>query len=219
MTNWDIFKYTNFILNQDVSGNMIRPEDFDLALRVYSIKHYQALLKKYEEDKIITSSIRRFRELEEVALVNGDGELPEDFRYNSSLTCFFGAEQKVKVDFVTDEEWSDRMTSSFMQPSLRHPIAILTGLNDIKVLPVEIEMVELSYLRSPDTPVFVVSYDSDDNMVYVDDPAANPTSVELDFEYIDKLEIAYMILSDRGINVRDGQIVQYSQFLKEHKEQ
>lgn len=213
MNNFDLYKYINFILNQDISGNTLSPDEYDRLLKVHSIKHYYSLLEKYEVNKLIGNRIKRFKAEDTISLTAGVGALPEDFEYVSDMTSIFDEDKTAKVDLVTDEEFAVRIASSISMPSERHPIAKLTGEDSFLVLPDTIEEVTLYYLRTVEEPVFEYDYDANDNLIYED-----VLSNELDFEDIDKLEVAYAILADRGINVRDANIVQYSQFIKEDKE-
>jgi hypothetical protein len=213
MNNFELLQYINFVLNKDRQGNTISSPEYEIMLQATSVEYFRELVRGYELNLINTNSVKRFKSTANIVVTTGIGDLPADYEYHSASLFTYqvnGDPTKwKKIDIVTDEEWDARISSSIKYPTQKNPIGKIVG-DKIHILPLSIQAFRLAYLRTPNVPEFAMTLDQDDVEVYDDQ-----NSVELDFEEFDKLKIAQMILSYRGVNLRDVNIVQYAEAIKE----
>ncbi len=113
--------------------------------------------------------------------------------------CNTGSSIK-RVEIVPDAEFTDRLPSNLIPPTVRRPSGTYTQLGwDIQ--PEEIKTVLLTYLRLPVTPVRL--FNAQD--VYV------PTgSVQFEFPQICMQDILMMLLDAAGISVQDDEVIAYA---------
>jgi hypothetical protein len=209
----ELLNYVNFIINKNQSGNVVSPAEYTNLLQRASTEYQHKLLQDYEINQRITNSIRRFKvDSNVIQIINGQGTLPSDFLYTSGTVIKYKINKNPlifkTIDLVTDAEYDTRITSSIEMPTMKNPIAKLVG-SHIIVRPKTIKTIFLSYLRIAESPVYAYTLDSNDNIVY-----STTNSTELDFEEHDKIKIAGIILSWMGLNLREGEMAQYAELIK-----
>jgi len=215
MNNLDLYKYVNFIVSEDAYGNTFNPSEFDNLLKILSISYHQRLVLQYEADKIQTHSIRRFKTDSTQPVVDGLASLPADYHYLSTALAQYESDGEYKysvLPILSDEAFALRLKSPIKRATEKNPFCRIK-VNKLEVLPEIISFVRVMYIRKPLVPNFVLTLDADDNpTVYT-----SQSIVELDFEDYDKIKIAHEILSLRGVNLKEPNLVQFAEILKQQE--
>ena len=235
MININDFKeFVYFVMNKEGKGS-VSPNEFNIAtysaLRTYTMQkygndaEYQPLMpipkRSWQITYKITHDLKHLLEKRLFSVVDGnmklpdgksydlDGDLAPEYLHISSINYNYVVKNepltimKVPVQILTDAEFSTIESSMVRIATQRFPKASF-GSNYISVLPKEIQSIYLTYLRQPIEPLW--SYSLVDNRpVY--DPA---NSVDLDAPTEAFNDIAMLTLNLMGINLRDGDLTQYS---------
>jgi hypothetical protein len=102
-----------------------------------------------------------------------------------------------EVEFITDANWSDRVSSKIDYPDKKYPCAKWIGNNKIQFLPRDLKSVNFTYLREPIAPVLGYTYDGNNDIVY------NPTtSTQFEWPQVCLSDIANMIYSIMAGNLK-----------------
>lgn len=221
---------TTLVRDKSSEINIV-PEQWGMLMKLASLKHYKRKLGLPEEyapgrplptqipeiSQRITDDLLPFKmfmgrsgqpKLQVAA--NGEAVIPADFFYPLSLlyAVVDGTLKYKEVDILTDKEWTDYMSSSIITPSKKYPIANFQK-NYIRFMPVNLQSVEFTYLKKPVDPVYAFTY-ANGFLEY--DPI---NSVELEWDELNQIDILYMLLSDLGIIVTRGDIVQVAEKVKQ----
>ena len=237
MDNYFIFNLCQYILNEEQSGNALPPDEFNRLMRVCSLELTRQVFKVYEEGQDVTDALERFKSREFLTFEEGVADLPEDYRKVSFMLGSIpgsgedeAESSKSWVDFVSDYEWGERQITYITRPTIYHPIARVVD-ETLEILPITITNGEFHYLRIPDTPFMDYYYSSDGRIVYFpegthdlsdgeqsrdgeEDITIISENVELDWNEPEQLIIVGMICSKAGANLKEAQIVEYSELLK-----
>jgi len=170
--------------------------------------------------------------------VNAQGiaQKPTDFYKRLSLS-YWHIENKVSrklrdILVVNDDAWVNRLSSALSLPTLKQPIANFQN-NYIRFYPLVNTRVNFTYRKLPVKPIYDYYITSIGEYKYLA-PGTSHTllageegsggetsgvvassSVELEWADIDKLNIISKILSLQGINIRDRQIIEYAELIKQ----
>ena len=232
----ELLDYLNFVINKEQSGNSLKPKNYNTLLYVSNIEYFNkkfGLPEEYrpghpfpsqawETTQNMTDSLRKFKVklgYDNTPLVissNGKADIPANYAHYSSLRYNLAINENCdstismrSIDILTDAQWADRVGSSINPPSYEYPICMFQN-NYIQFLPLDLKFVEFTYLRFPETPSYIYTVDSYDNIVY---DAIN--SIQLEWEDNDIMNIAKLILSKIGINLRETSIVNYAEMQKQ----
>ena len=220
MTNQDLYDYIEFVANRDGRGNIVSPDEYAMLLPIYSEKHFQVLLSAYEVDDNNTRSMRRFKKtkgMDNMGIAvshTGRATVPDDFYKLDEAFAHVYISPKVnsfrKVEVLTLAQYTSRLSSVVEQPTMIYPVCTEMG-SYIQVFPY-FKTLAISYIRKPLTPVYNYTITVDGVIQY-----NSATSVDLDYEYIDKLRIANIFLQEMGINMRDGDLIQMAELMKRNE--
>lgn len=166
---------------------------------------------------------------------NGIASLPSDYYYPSSLSFKHAinscSEMIIKtrmIEVVTDAQWDDVVSHPIKQPTYKYPVCNFQN-TFIRFLPNNLRFVDFIYLRQPKTPVYDYYFGTDGSYIYLpqginytlqagEQGSNGQTSgvvvsqtQELEWDDINKLDIAALILQHIGINLREGALMQYSE--------
>jgi hypothetical protein len=138
---------------------------------------------------------------EEVTPVGQIVSLTQDWYY--ILDWYTSA--SITSDLIGVEEVSNRVRNFITAPTLSHPCAYIVP-EGLKVFPTGItSKVTVLYYRWPVTPVFLIKDITEDNLEVEYDA---DSSVELEWDDGNKLDILSMILQDMGLNIERQDVVQ-----------
>jgi hypothetical protein len=212
------------IANKAQTGNLT-PSDFNSlmprAFQQWVYKTYDDMTdgRGWQSNQSITDDLRFLLVRNKVMQVAKDGSLsvPNDYLHLSSINYNYTRAYKGKtitklkpVDVVRDNERAAFTGSDIYAPLLESKKYVISAFFDtyLQFYPANVGRVEFTYLRKPIDPVW--------NFTVVNGrPVYDPiTSVDLEApdEAVD--EIAMIALSLFGINIRDQELISFSEAQK-----
>lgn len=211
MTNFDLYKLLNFIVNKDVYSRAITPDQFDLELKSKNLRLMRKRLGLPETyipgaanegagvNQMTDKDLLPF--LVEQTLNPTAGVLVLTTGWYYILDWY--TTTSITSDLISYEEVSNRLRNYITAPTALHPAGYIvpTGL---KVYPTTITGVTVIYYRKPVTPVFATTINS--TTLVLEYNVAG--SVELEWDDSAKLDILNMILQDMGLNIERGDVQQ-----------
>ena len=232
----ELYDYINYISNKEVSGNTLTPEQYNTVLKAVNIEFLKLKLglpeeyqfgitqprQAYEISRKITEDIRHLKvwmgepgtsplavNSNGIAIIPSDHAYPSSVRYRSftNTSCDTQDENVRTIEILYDDQLGDRLGNSIKNPTLEDPICSFYD-TFIQFYPKNLKWVDYTYIRHAATPVFAYTIEND-TVTY--DPA---NSTELDWPEQTHVDIARLILSKIGINLKDVNLVQYEEMKK-----
>ncbi len=226
-----MYKLIRFIGNKDFDGNIITPTRFNELIKVVNIELFRnkyGLPEEYQPGRPVpleyvdvtlknTDDLKAFR----VPLVNTPvvaGVLPWPVNYAHRDTILYNFTKTInsvatilprEVEILREGPMAERRGNYTKRPTTQNPCGVVR-LDGIHIYPTTITLVDFYYFRFPVDPVF--GYTEADG--YITEDAA--TSTQFEFTKDEHITLARMICSYIGINLREGDILNYAQLkLKE----
>jgi len=116
--------------------------------------------------------------------------------------------REVDVKVVKDDEIGYYLNSEIVYPEASHPICCFYDTY-LQVYPTDLKEILFTYIRYPKRAIWNYTIA---NGVAVYDPVG---SVDIELPEESMTEIAVTFLSSVGIHIRDGDLIQYSNFVKQ----
>lgn len=230
MTVDELKRFVEFIINKEQSGNSITPDQFNLLLGRASDDYFKlkyGLPEEYQpgsplprqayavSQKII-DDLRPFIKTGSLTIdAEGKGKYPTDYVHVSAVRYMFITQDECgdpKAVEKTVTELEDNQVAEISSHSLRFPTKeypYYTFYSDhIQFFPNDLNTVKFNYLKYPEQAVWGFEIEND---VAVYNP---DTSTQLPWPKITHNDIARMILSYEGINLREQQLIQYVETIK-----
>jgi hypothetical protein len=226
MTLFDIFSLVEYISNKDFSGNVITPDKFKLLIKVVNIEHFRnkyGLPEEYQPGRPIpieyaditiknTDDLKAFKtRLPNRAVVNGVMAYPSNYAHRDSIVYNYTktinnvvTSLPKNVEILREVEFVSREGNYTKRGTVSNPIGVMRS-DGIHIRPITITAADLNYFRWPIDPVF--SYTQGDGFITYN--AA--TSVEFEWPVDEHYTLTKQILSLVGINLREADLVQYSE--------
>lgn len=113
-----------------------------------------------------------------------------------------------EIEMIRSNEWGKRVNSRINEPTNKRPVAELRDTY-IQIMPVTVSFMRFEYLRHPIKPLWASTI-VNNRPVY---DAAN--SVDMDAPKEAENELAVIALSYLGINMREADLIQYAEAMKE----
>ena len=123
--------------------------------------------------------------------------------YTSSLRLMFGSDE-YDAKLMTDEEMGKIIGSAILKPTITHPAYTMYS-DYVQVFPKNPFRVKWTYLRYPKTPIWAYTLQNG-RPVY-----DSSLSTDLDAPEDAENKIAMMMLSYLGINMREQEVIAYSE--------
>lgn len=217
MTNFDLYRLLNFIVNKDVYAQAMSEGEFELELRSKNLRHFRVRLglpegyktgdvtKAVESTRINQSDLTPFLTTGSFANVNGLVTVTGWYY----ILDFYSASSR-SADIISYQEFSSRVRDPQTKPTAKDLVAYIVK-EGLRVLPATVTPVSVIYYRKPVDPVFR-TLTNPQTLELEYDPV---NSVELEWDDANKLDIMHMILQDMGVNIVRGDIVQYANKLVE----
>lgn len=232
MTLLEIINAVNYLIGSKRPENpLLTPKRFESMLHMASLKHFKRKLglpeeyqvgmplprQAYEVTQKISEDLRPFKvELDgyhsALMFVNGVSSYPPDYYYPLSVAPIINHEvgsvvKRARV--VTDGRW-DEMHGNYVDiPNDEYPVVNFQA-NSIRISPSTIRIAKMTYLRLPKKPVYGVTTT---DLVTTYNPT---TSVQLEWDEPNQIDIMYILLSDLGVSVQRQDIFQIAE---KHKAQ
>jgi len=226
MTLIEIYNLIEYISNKDFDGNIVTPEKFADLIKVVNIELFRkktGLPEEYQPGRPIPA------EFIDVTLINQDDLKPFKIRlpnrtvtagvmsypadYAHLQTLVYNYSKTIngiattlprQVEMLREAEFAARSGNYTKLPTTQHPIGIIRG-DGLYILPATITSADLNYLRWPVDPVFNYTI-GDGYLTY-----SASTSVEYEWSRGLHMTLTRMILSLVGINLREEQLIAYSE--------
>ncbi len=225
MTLMDMFNLIKYVTNKDFDGNIITPERFNELIKVVNIELFRnkyGLPEEYQSGSPVpqeyaditlknTDDLKAFK----MALINTtvtNGILPfasdyahrDSIIYNYSKTINGIATIFPKpVEILRESEFAAREGNYTKRPTVANPIGVVRS-DGIHIRPITITTVDFSYYRWPVDPEF--EYVLGDGYVTYD----AVTSIPFEWPQDEWLTLTMLILKYIGVNLREADIIQYS---------
>ncbi len=209
----EVKKFFSFIVNKVQSGT-VQPANFNVMAARAQMELYEKEVKAWQETQQITDSMKTFLKatILNPSTTTGKANYPSDYVHTSTVRSYYvrtgGNSVEVPVREIDNDDYGEAMVSEVAPPTKRFPI--LTYYDTyIQFLPKDINIVFLDYFRLPAPPVW--GYNSVNGR-----PVYDPSqSTDIEFPDSDFNEIVFMMCSYMSINIREGQLTQYSEMMKQ----
>ena len=230
----EIYDLVFYMVNKDQQGNNLNSDEFNVLLKAVNIgffkqryglpEEYQpgTPLPKisYEITQKITDDLRALKVRmgvdSGVMIVNAQGmaNIPSDYVHFSSAkynmikdnTCGNVTTKARNIEHLSDAQINDRLGDSIKMPTHRDPV-FATYSTYFQFYPKDLRNVHFTYLRMPVTPFYNTSIDE------ISDTENYLETGSVHFEYPEDCyeDIARMICSYIGINLRSTDLINYSE--------
>lgn len=214
MTNWDMYRLANFIANNDELAQAMGVTDFGLELAAKSMRHFRnriGLPEAYRQGQIVagvestrlnnSDLVPFLRDGIEITISGGKAVLPGWY-----YILDYWSDTSRSSEIITYGEYSRRRTG-LKAPTTKDLVAYIVA-DGLKVFPITgVTKVYVTYYRKPATPKFVTTVNQTTLKLEYN---AND-SVELEWDDGNKLDILHMILTDYGLNIERGDVVQIAE--------
>ena len=238
----DFKTFTEFLAKKSGKGNYASPSQFNqlvnraliefIYLRNGNKQEYQAGRPvpriSYEKTSDVMDDLRYIKEVREFVVVDSKIGIPDgstvkdingaicpEYIHLKSLRHYYFVQTSTSIvkkqydlDVIVESELGMRLVSAVEPPSKRYPIAQINS-GDITVYPSDIQYVVMDYTRYPATATWNYT-ETNGRPVY---NSIGSIDIELPKECMN--ELAMMYLSFLGINMRDAELVQYSEMNKQ----
>jgi hypothetical protein len=216
MTNHDIIKIVNFVLNKDINGNAFGAAEFTSMINAQSLRLFydkMGLTQEYQLNapvarsgvglsKKLTQDLLPFYKTTTKAVVGGMVSLA-GLSSEFVITVIPVPIIARGFDDVNADELGNRLSNPITAPSLSDPIMVWTASNTFMVYPATITRVTVHYYEEP--AAALVTFTTDPVTLL---PVYSGT--ELAWSNSNKVEIAYRILRDAGVNIERSDVMQYA---------
>lgn len=201
-----IHDFIKFITGKGQTGYH-SPEEIDDAIHVSSRMLFDEKKKVYEETREITVDLLPFITDPTSLSLNGSGiaTIPGTFKYLVAMT---GGTNGVDVTEVDKGSLAYHINDPLCPPSADYPICAFYKTT-IQFYPITLTNVKITYLKEPIKPVWAYTIVSN-RFVYDD-----ASSIDIEWGEENHNEIIMKTMDYLGINLREGDLVQFSQSKKQ----
>jgi len=225
MTLFEQWELINYIVNKDYEGNVVTPDRFAqlcvvVNMDLFKVKmglpeDYQPgapISRQYLDATQRLTDETVFLKTRVAAQAVASGIVAYPANYFGFDAMRYGYQRQVDgspkviwkpVEALTEDQYSDRAGNSIKEPTAKNPVCLFRS-NGIHVYPTTIVQVDFNYVRYPTDPVF----DYDLQTGYITE-GSSPTEYEWPAHL--HMDLARMILSYIGINIREQQLEQYAE--------
>jgi hypothetical protein len=229
MTLFEQFTLIKYIVNKDFSGNIITPETFKDLIKVVNIDLFRSkygLPEEYQPGRPIpnefvditlknTDDLKAFKTfLPNTPVVAGVLPYPVNYAHRDTVTYSFtkiingvATVLPIPVEVLREEQFNERNGNYTKRPTTANPIGVVRS-DGIHIRPLTITSVDYAYYRFPIAPVF--AYVIGDGFITYD----SAMSTEYEWPIDEHMTLTSMILQYIGVNLREADIIQYSELKK-----
>jgi hypothetical protein len=178
----DLFDIINYIIDKEQAGNALSTTEYN-----FNLPNIQWDLVNSELDKLVKdaltpisgvmingSILNPFKKTAQLLPVDGSATLPDDyvrfmsfgqFGYNDPIKQVTVGQQYREITPVSSDGYVRVQNNVYARPDI-HPVVKILGTT-IYVIPYDIPLVNLDYIRTPLTPYYDYCQDSIGNAVYM----------------------------------------------------
>lgn len=202
----EVHDLVNFLAGKNIATKQ-PPERIDLAIYEVITELFNTYYDNYVKTQKIDDYLTPFKRKATIAVTAGIGQLPLDYKHKRTVTTAADKE----VDVVPDKFWNNRKNSAVTPPTTLAPICRLEmavpesgePTRTIEVYP-SVNVI-VHYFKEPRVPKYAYTKVGDR---YVYDEA---NSVDIEFPRGLFNDIKKRVCSSMGINIRDRDLVNYSE--------
>lgn len=201
----EIYNLLNKIYTNKGSTSYIDIDQFTEVLKQASRQKYDDTFKSWQLTQEITDDMRPFLvDPTPLTLSNGIANFPPNYHHLAQITYGIMDDE---VDIVDTGSFAARKNSELMQPE-KYPICVQRSTT-IEFYPKALTGVKLTYFRLPADPVIPVSYATGREVI----DWATATDLEWKGDAVNS--ITNKVLESFGVNMKDVELIQFSQANKE----
>lgn len=203
----EIYNLLNKIYTNKGTTSYIDIDQFTEVVKQASRQKYDETFKSWQLTQEITDDMRPFLvDPTPLILTNGIAPYPANYHHLAQVT--YGVMDD-EADIVDTGSFAARRNSELMQPD-KYPICKLRSTN-IEFHPKVLSGVKITYFKLPTDPIIPVSYASGREVI----DWANCTDLEWRGDSVNS--ITNKVLESFGVNMKDADLIQFSQANKEEK--
>jgi hypothetical protein len=219
LTNFNIIQLVNIAVNRDINTQAFSTAEYQTMINSNSIRKFKIKLglpEEYSKDypvaqegvgltKKIEQDLEPFLHYDVLPVAGGVLDLSsKDIGYLIDLVPSPVGTRG--MDYITLSEVGDRLNNPITEPTADDPVYYRTAKDTFSVAPVSIVNVSTAYYKNPVEAVVIITADPTTLLPVYDANA----STELEWDDINKIDIAYMIIRDAGVNIERADVVQYA---------
>lgn len=217
LTNFDIIKIVNLAINKDISGNAFTPDEYKTLINTHSMRLFREKLgvpQEYQpnapigrEGVSITKenemALLPFQVVETIATVDGQASLSgKNVAYIS--TVLPSPQIARGFDECFPFELGDRLKDPITKPTEKDPVMVWRSPILVDIYPTSVANVTFYYYRYPTQANFTITPN-------VNTLLPEYTSItELQWSDPHKIEIAYRVIREAGVNIEKQDAVALS---------
>lgn len=212
--NINTFKvFVEFVSNKAQSGNTVSPSQFNAIANRAQMQLFEKDFQTFLATGSVSEFLKTFLKNSTTSVpVSGLLPYPSDWEHASAIRSYYvragGLSTEIPVIEVKNSSWGAISTSQLQVPSKRFPKYSEFG-NGIRFLPKTIGTIMLDYFKTPTPPVW--------GFTTVSGRPVYDASSSTDFEWdgFSLNNVASMYLSLIGVNLKDGELSQFSEAYKQ----
>ena len=233
MTVCEILRYIRYMANKPQKGNALSPQEYNLSLQDANVFVFNDELSKFNTGDVIPEVLRRFlTPITAGTITAGVYTLPSDFAEIATVAFTVSVGGAVKLGRFVSDSAASRMRTSTVYKLQENPIAVMRS-GTVQVYPTNAADFQFQYLREPLQPVYDYYMDANLNEVCLaygqsytlgagetgsdgtTSGGVTSNTIELDWDNEIHPRIVSYIARDLGLNIREGDLVQFANMKKE----
>lgn len=228
----ELKQFLDYITNKEQSGNTMTPDQYNMLLRrgmedqyswLYGL--YQSYIEgnpypkvAYEQTQLVKDFLRIFKVTTPISVdAQGKMIIPDNYNHYTNIDFLYRKNnlttkkvdtKRIGVEIIDDDKFTSRINHPIKV--VRKDRLIIGNFHNtyVQYYPIDIGSVEFTYLRNPVSPLWAYTIVND---VPIYD-SANSVQIELPLMLTNQL--ARIILSYIGINLREEKVVSYAETIK-----
>lgn len=236
MTICQLIQYVRFLSDKEQRANAFTPEQLNLTLRAVNKEVFNFWLTRFQSENVVPEPLRKFLvTVSNGTVTSGVYTIPSNFRaiVSTEATVTIGGVLK-KLELVSENESSALRVYPGRNAYERPFCSIHNG--EILIYPTNAANLTWTYLKMPTTPVYDYYIDANYNEVCLASGAthlltsgevgssgqtagATVTGTTVELEWDDRIheEFVNRMLEKLGVNLREPQVVQFSEMRKQEQ--
>lgn len=201
----NIHDRVNFATKKGLTGYH-SPTQIDSEVNAESFNLWLKYTAMFEKDSDVAAALDPFKRTESVVITAGEGTMTTAFQRPTGVVDASGK----KIDIVDIGMWADRVNHPLKAPNTDYPVCRFEN-RKIIIRPTSIAQATVYYLKHPTLAVYAYTL-AGTRYVYDD-----TNSIDFDWPAQVHDQITERVLANLGINMREMQLIQYSntEFQKE----
>lgn len=201
----ECFQKVKYIANKSGWNGYISPADFNLLWNRAELRFFNDKYKLYGSTKRIDDTLSKVLSPPIVITVDGAGSytFPADMLHEAAITHTYNGTQVQVTEWMSDR-LANKLSSSYDAPTAEFPIYVRYATT-LQFYPITLGNALLTYLKQPVKSVWGYTLVAN-RPVYNAGTSVQPVWSENDLD-----QIVYMVLQDIGVNMRDGEMENFSQ--------